>query len=216
MMAHALSQVSHVLSLCESSLSLHIPASTVSCRLWDPHLEEEDLVDYYVESTKFSEDGSLLAAKQRESLELWKTSNSKPMWSVPCSPTCSRWLVYFSPDGLRVLVSEGEKFHAYDVGSGCSLGKVDSVPKSMYDHVHWHQGEMRDKWKCDDCENLLLTHGEYWFTDRDRWLWIVEAHVARRLIQIPSEYDILGIRGCQGYVAARCLNGLLMLDTTHR
>ena len=167
-----------------------------------------------MESIKFSKDGSLLAAKYWENLELWKTSTCERMWSVPCSP--SRWQVYFSPDSLRVLVREGEKIHAHDVRSGGTLGEVDSMPYSMYDHVHWHRGEIQDEWTCDSCGSLLLTNSEYWFTWSYRCLWIVEGHVARRLIQIPTEYDILDIKGCQNYVAVRRRDGLLVLDMSRR
>ena len=104
---------------------IRVPASSDSCRLWDSHLKEEDLGDGYVESMKFSRDGSLFAAKRRKSLVLWNTSAWKCMWSVSCSPRCSQ--VYFSLDGLRVLVKEGEKFHAHDVRSGGALGVVGSA-----------------------------------------------------------------------------------------
>ena len=69
-----------------------------------------------------------------------------------------------------------------------------------------------------NCDILPSTNinGEYWFTKNDRWLWIVEAHEPRRLIQIPAEYGIHAIKGCQGYVAVSCQNGLLVLDVTRR
>ena len=174
-------------------------------------MEEEDLGDDYVESIKFSEDGSLLAAKYWENLELWKTSTCERMWSVPCSP--SRWQVYFSPDSLRVLVREGEKIHAHDVRYGDALGEIDSIPYSMHDHVHVVWGEMREKLECWRYWSSFSKNGEYWFTESDRWLWVVEERVARRLIHIPAEYDIKDIKAYSRYVAIGHLGGLLVLDT---
>ena len=74
-------------------------------------------------------------------------------------------------------------------------------------------GEVRDKWKCDECESLLLNNGEYWFTESDCWLWVVEERVARRLIHIPAEYDIKDIKAYSRYVAIGHFGGLLVLDT---
>ena len=88
------------------------------------------------------------------------------------------------------------------------------MPDSMHDHVHMFQGEVGGLWKCRECESSLLNNGEYWFTFSDRWLWIVEEGVARRLIHIPAEYDdINDIKSYSSYVAIGCDSGLLVLDT---
>ena len=102
-MAHAFSQVSHALSLCDPPILIHLPAYNGTCRLWDVHLtEEEQQEDVRVCSVKFSEDGSLLAVLRWENLETWKTSTWDRLWSVPFDG----YSVDFSPDGLRVLVNE--------------------------------------------------------------------------------------------------------------
>ena len=101
--------------------------------------------------------------------------------------------------------------HAYDVRSGDALGEIDSMPNSIYDHVHMFWGEVRDKWKCRECESSLLKNGEYWFTGSDRWLWVVEEGVARRLIHIPEYFN--DIKAHSGYVAVGTHNGPLVLNT---
>ena len=178
--------------------------------------EEEKREDSRVKRVKFSEDGSLLAVVGEDNLEMWKTSTWERRWSVPCEG----FNVDFSHDGLRVLVKRASLVlrrvltsvtHAYDVRSGDALGEIDSMPNSIYDHVHMFSGEVRYKWKCDDCESLLLNNGEYWFTFRDRWLWVVEERVARRLIHIYEYY--YGIKAHSGYVVVPTRTGLLVLNT---
>ena len=191
---------------------VHLPASTEgTCRIWDLHLREENLREDWVHLVKFSEDGSLLAVKRTEGLELWKTSTWERLWSV----RCDEGRIDFSHDGLRVLVKGyySKKVHAYDVWSGDALGEVDSIPESMHDHVHWTEKEERNKWKCSWCESLLLKDGEYWFTGSDKWLWIVEARVAKRLVHIPEEYIHRGFKAHSGHVAGG-QDRLLVLDTT--
>ena len=191
---------------------IHPPASNRTCRLWDVHLtEEEQQEDGTVWSVKFSEDSSLLVVLRRKNLEMWKTSTWERLWSVQFNG----YSIDFSPDGLRVLVEDNRKnVHAYDVRSGDALVEIDSMPNSIYDHVHMFQGEVGDKWECGDCESSLLNNGEYWFTESDRWLWIVEEGVARRLIYIPEEYGYIRvIKCCSSYVAFGCESGLFVLDT---
>ena len=48
--SHDGTRVISTLSLCESSSSLHLPASPYDFRLWDLTLEKEDLRNDYVES----------------------------------------------------------------------------------------------------------------------------------------------------------------------
>ena len=189
---------------------IHLPASRGTCRLWDVHLtEEEQQEDGLYLRVKFSEDGSLLAVLRWANLEMWKTSTWERLWSVPFNGHS----IDFSPDGLRVLVKDGYKsVHAYDVRSGDALGEIDSMPDSMHDHVHMFPGEVRDKWRCSECESSFL-NGEYWFTESGRWLWVVEERVARRLIHIPAEYAFYNIKGYSSYVAFGCESGLLVLDT---
>ena len=208
-MAHAFSRVSHALSLCESSHLIHLPASNRTCRLWDLHLtEEEQEEDGYVWSVKFSEDGSLLAVLRLANLEMWKTSTWERLWSVQFEGDS----IDFSPGGLRVLVEDKyENVHAYDVRSGDTLGEIYSMPNSIYDHAHMFSGTVGEEWECDECESSFL-NGEYWFTESDRWLWVVEEDVARRLIHIPVEYDFYDIKVYSRYVAIGCDSGLLVLD----
>ena len=198
-----------------SSLT-HLPASDNICRLWDVHLTEEELQeDGPFWSVKFSVDGSLLAVLQVNILEMWKTSTWERLWSV-LVPFRLSWIyiIDFSPDGLRVLVKDvGERGHAFDVRSGEALGEIDSMPDSLHDHVHMFSGKVGEEWKCRKCESSLLNNGEYWFTESDCWLWVVEERVARRLIHIPAEYDIKDIKAYSRYVAIGHLGGLLVLDT---
>ena len=151
----------------------------------------------------------MLAVHRWEILEMWKTSTWERMWSVPCSG----FSVNFSHDGLRVLVENGEICNAYDVRSGDALGEIETMRKSMYDHVHRSMGEVGDKWRCNECNSSLLENGEYWFTESDRWLWIVRDRVARRLIHFPAEYIILHLGSCSGYIAIGCSDRLVVLDT---
>ena len=211
-MAHAFSQVSHALSLCESSHLIHLPASNGTCLLWDIHLtEEEQQEDGTVWSVKFSEDSSLLVVLRRKNLEMWKTSTWERLWSVQFNG----YSIDFSPDGLRVLVEDNRKnVHAYDVRSGNALGKIDSMPNSMHVHAHMFSGKVGEEWECYKCESSLLKNGEYWFTESDRWLWVVEEGVARRLIYIPAAYGhINDIKVYSSYVAIGCWSELLVLDT---
>ena len=172
--------------------------------------EEEQQDDGLVWGVKFSEDCSLLALLRMRNLEMWKTSTWERLWSLPCEGNN----INFSPDGLQVLVkSDREKVHAFDVLSGDELGEIDSMPNSMHDHVHMLPREVRGIWQCSKCESSPSKNGGYWFTESDRWLWVVEEGVARRLIHIPAEYDTHDIQGCQGYVAFNWLNGLIVLDT---
>ena len=188
----------------------HLPASDRgTCRLWDPYLpEDEQREDGRVRRVKFSEDGSLLAVRQLWALEMWKTSTRERLWSVPCKGLDTE----FSDDGLRVLVQDRETIHAYDVQSGDTLGKISSMPKSTHDHVHMFQGEVGDKWECAKCESSLFERGEYWFTDSDRWLWVVEERTLKRLTHI-AEYPIHDVKGYSTYVAIGCNSGFLLLDT---
>ena len=206
-MAHAFSQVSHALSLCDRPSLIHIPASNGTCRLWDAHLtEEEQQEDGFAWKVRFSEDGSLLAVLRWRNLEMLKTSTWERLWSVQLDGHS----IDFSPGGLRVLVEdEDENVHAYDVRSGDALGEMHSMPNLMHDHVHW--GELEKKWECDECKCSLLNNGEYWFTKSDRWLWVVEERVARHLIHIPE--DFYDIKAYSSYVAIGCDSGLLVLDT---
>ena len=191
---------------------IHLPASDETCRLWDVHLtEEEQQEGGRVWRVKFSEDGSLLAVLRWANLEMWKTSTWECLWSVPRMG----YNIDFSPDGLRVLMEDSrENVYAYHVRSGDALGEIDTMPNSIYDHVHMFQGEVGDKWECGDCESSLLNNGEYWFTESDRWLWIVEERVARRLIHIPAEYGIIrDIKVYSSYAAIGCESGFIVLDT---
>ena len=193
---------------------VHLPASNDgTCQLWDFHLGEENLEEDRVLSVKFSEDGSSLAVRREKDLELWKTSTWERLWSV----RSNGWQVDFSPDCLRVLVEDDEdhvkNVHAYDVRTGDALGKFDSIPESMHDHVHDTFEDERSIWKCSKCEGSLLKNGEYWFTCSDKWLWVVEARVARRLIHIPEEYTYRGFKAHSSHVAGDH-NRLLVLDTT--
>ena len=193
---------------------IHLPASALgSCRLWDLYLGEEDPGQDLIRSVKFSEDGSLLAVKQWEDLELRKTSNWELLWSV----RCDGGRVDFSHDGLRVLVEDDEdhvkKVHAYDVRSGHALGEIDSIPESMHDHVHWVEEEGGYNMKCLYCKSSLLKDGEYWFTYRDKWLWIMGANWPRRLIHIPEEYTYHGFKTHSGHIVGGHKR-LLVLDTT--
>ena len=210
-MAHAFSPVSHALLLCESSHLIHLPASRGTCRLWDVHLtEEEQQEDVRVYSVKFSEDGSLLAVLRWANLEMWKTSTWERQWSVQFDG----YLIDFSHGGLRVLVKDKYlNIHAYDVLSGDALGEIDSITNSMHDHVHTSWETIGGIWKCSECESSLLNNGEYWFTESDGWLWVVEEGVARRLIHILAEYDTRDIKVYSSYVAIGCWSGLLVLDT---
>ena len=140
---------------------------------------------------------------------MWKTSAWERLWSVPCEG-----FHIFSHDGLQIATEDSDsKYHAHDARSGDALGEIDSMPNSIYDHVHMFQGEVGDKWECSACESSLLKDGEYWFTCSDKWLWVVEARVARRLIHIPEEYTYRGFKAHSSHVAGDH-NRLLVLDTT--
>ena len=124
---------------------------------------------------------------------------------------CEADHINFSHDGLQVLV--GSKI--YDIRMGGALGETRHVLESMYDHVHLLSDVFRTKWECSWCKRSILKNGEYWFTHSDSWLWIVEKCVPQRLIHIPVEYGIVReIKSCQGYVALRCFDKLLVLDTS--
>ena len=174
-MVHAFSRVSHALSLCNRPFFIHPPASNDICRLWDPHLTEEDQrEDGSVRKVKFSENGSFLAVRRPTTLEMWMVSTWERLWSVPCRGGT----IDFSADGLQVLVEDGEGgeynvkiVHWYDVRSGDALGENNSMPESMHDHVHIFRGEVGKKWECAKCKSSLFERGEYWFTISDRWLW---------------------------------------------
>ena len=202
-MAHAFSHVSHALSLCHRPFLIHLPVSGITCRLWDIHLAEQR-EDRPVESLMFSEDGSLLAIIQSRTLCMWKTSAWELLWSVPCEG-----LYIFSHDGLQVRIADRIlKAHAHDARSGDALGEVHYTPDSVHDHVHISNEEVR---QCRTCESSRLENGEFWFTESDRWLWVVEERVARRLIHIHEYfYDI---KAHSGYVAVQTLTGPLVLNT---
>ena len=104
-----------------------------------------------------------------------------------------------------------ENVHAYDVRSGDALVEIDSMPNSMHDHFHWVQEGVGEIWQCGWCESSLLKNGEYWFFKSDRWLWVVEEGVARRLIHIPEYFN--DIKAHSGYVSVGTLTGLLVLNT---
>ena len=141
---------------------------------------------------------------------MWKTTNWERLWSGPSTGHS----IDFSLDGLRVLVEGNHKgVDAYDVWSGYALGEISSMPNSMHDHVHTSWETIGGICKFNDCRSSLLNNGEYWFTDSDRWLCIVEERVARRLIHIPAEYDdINDVKVYSSYVAFGCHSGLLVLD----
>ena len=199
-MAHAFS---HALSLCHRPILIHLPASDRgTCRLWDIHLAEQR-EDGPVYSIMFSEDGSLLAIIQLGTLCMWKTSAWERLWSVPCEG-----IRILSHDGLQVLIQDYSKCYAHDARSGDALGEVDYTHESMHDHVHISYEEVR---QCKTCMSSRLENGEFWFTQRDKWLWVVEEGVARRLIHIPECFG--KIKAHSGYVAVRTLTGPLVLNT---
>ena len=135
---------------------------------------------------------------------MWKTSAWERLWSVPC-----KGRRIFSHDGLQVIVRDyGLKYYAHDARSGDALGEVHHMPDSMHDHVHMFNDEVR---QCRTCKRPPLENGEYWFTESDYWLWVVEEGVARRLIHIP-EYHYR-IKAHSGYVAVETFTGLLLLNT---
>ena len=194
---------------------IRLPASNAgTCLLWDLHLPEEEQEEDPVGSVKFSENGSLFAISRSTNLELWMTSTWERMWSVQCEATDGADAddIDFSRDGLRVFVNG----IAYDVQSGDRLNQIDFIPNSMHDHVHRSEEKIRDEFEsreCRECMRSFLKNGEYWFTLSDRWLSIVEKHGVRDLIHIPAEYGhIKDIKGCQGYVAFKCDDKLLLLD----
>ena len=202
-MAHAFSHVSLALSLCNRPILIHLPVSDGGiCRLWDIHLAEQR-EDGPVYSIMFSEDGSLLAIIQSDTLCMWKTSAWERLWSVPC-----KGLRFISHDGLQVIIRDsGSKYYAYDARSGEALGDVHHMPESRHDHVHIFNEEVMQCW---NCKRPPLENGEFWFTESDKWLWVVEEGVARRLIHIPEyRYDI---KVYSGYVAVGTVNGFLVLD----
>ena len=168
-------------------------------------------VENSVDAIKFSEDGTLLAVRRSDNLEMWETSTWEHLWSAPCKGSN----VNFSRDSFQVLVENERKTQAYNVQSGDALGEVDSVPNSMHDHVHIFLGEVRGKvrgkWECNKCKSFP-ERGEYWFTSSDRWLWIVEDHTPKRLTHIP-EYPIHDVKVYSTYVAIGYDSGLLVLDT---
>ena len=135
---------------------IHLPASRSTCRLWDLHLtEEEQEEDGRVWSVKFSEDVSLLAVRREGSLEMWKTSTWERLWSVPCYGL----EIDFSPDRIRVLMEDSyDNVYAYDVRSGDALGEIDSMPTSMYDHVHIFWGEVGKEWEDRKSTRLNSSH----------------------------------------------------------
>ena len=118
--------------------------------------------------------------------------------------------IVFSPDGLQDIVGNT----VYGVRSGCALCEFGLVLESMYDHDHLFGGELQGKWEHSWCKSGLLENGEYWFTFSDRWLRLVEEHVAKRLIHIPADDEIYDVKCCQGYVAFGCHSELLVLDTS--
>ena len=187
-----------------------------TCQLWDHRLsdDEQRQIDR-ITCTAFSKDGSLLAVTLGESLELWKVSTWERSWSISHEVALLNDIC-FSPDGLQVFAKiDYNHFRVYDVRSGESMGdETGSMRRPMHDHVHWAKGAVWRQWQCIVCESSLLSNGEYWFIESDRWLWIVQGHAARRLIQIPDEYHIIDIRGCQGCVAVECKGRLLVLDTS--
>ena len=65
--------------------------------------------------------------------------------------------------------------------------------------------------QCQTCESSRLENGEFWFTESDNWLWVVEEGVARRLIHIHEYFG--GIKAHSGYVAVETRTGLLVLNT---
>ena len=142
---------------------------------------------------------------------MWKTSTWERLWSVPAYGNS----IDFSPDGLRVFVEQRNAIHAYDVWSGDALGKIESMTNSMHDHVHRVRGEVGGIWECTECKRSLLKNCEYWLTKSDRWLWVVEERVARRLIHILEYFDecFHAIKAHSGYVAVGTHNGPLVLDT---
>ena len=135
---------------------------------------------------------------------MWKTSAWERLWSVPC-----KGFDIISHDGLQVLVKDNDsKYHAHDARSGDALGEVDYTHESMHDHVHISYEEVG---QCQTCESSRMENGEFWFTESDKWLWVVEEGVARRLIHIPEYF--YRIKAHSGYVAVRTLTGLLVLNT---
>ena len=191
----------------------HLAASgSGSCRIWDLHSpEEEQGEDGCGGRVKFSKDGDFLAVAGSASLEMWKVSTWERLWSASCEAD----EIDFSLDGAQVLVKVSGKINAYNVRSGHALGnEIDCMPGSVHDHVHFNTEGEQEEWTCSECDSSRLNNGEYWFTASDRWLWIVEAHVARRLIHFPVEYAIRHLGGHSGCVAVGCSDRLVVLDTS--
>ena len=118
---------------------------------------------------------------------MWKVSNWGRLWSV--SSTKNK--VYFSHDGLRIFAADERKYHAYNAWSGNPLDEVDSIPESMYDHVHLVIGEIQGKWKCAECESPLLGKDKYFFfTDSNHLPWMVKEHAPKCCIPIPATFEI--------------------------
>ena len=116
-----------------------------TCRLWDPNLPWEDELEANdkVDDLKFSKDGSLLAIKRRENIEMRTVSPWKRIWSAPCTSSLNSGdNIDFSPDGLRVAFNcGGSAKGTYDVRSGNKLSdEFDFGFGSMYDHVHKRSG----------------------------------------------------------------------------
>ena len=159
-MAHAFSQVSHALSLCESvyshpysSLCWHLPT------LGSPLDRGGTARRRSCSECKFLR-GWLFAGgnTEKESRDVEYIYLGAPVYFVD-----------FSPEGFRVLVHR-ETIHAHDVWLGDALSEIDSIPYSMHDHVHVVWGEMREKRECWSCWSSFLKNGEYWFTESDRRL----------------------------------------------
>ena len=135
---------------------------------------------------------------------MWKTSAWERLWSVPCEG-----FHIFSHDGLQVLMEDlDSKYYAHDARSGDALGEGHRVPDSMHDHVHIFNEEVR---RCKTCKSSPLQNGEFWFTESDNWLWVVEERVVRRFIHIPEFFG--RIKAHSGFVTVGTINGLLVLDT---
>ena len=126
------------------------------------------------------------------------------MWSAPCKGSN----VNFLHDSFQVLVEKERKTQAYNVRSGDALGEVHHIPESRHDHVHISNEEVR---QCRTCESSRLENGEFWLSESDNWLWVVEEGVARRLIHIPEYF--FEIKAHSGYVAVRTRTGFLVLNT---
>jgi WD40 repeat protein len=89
-----------------------------------------------VTTVAYSPDGKLLASGgQDATLRLWEAAGGKPVRTIPFDQPNWPLFLAFSPDGKRLLASNGKVFGVWDVSTGKSLHRVADLAANLQNLV---------------------------------------------------------------------------------